>query len=254
MSLITGMVLVTFTEEREAVERLNAWCRSHEEQRGLRAQTFGRLDERAAGGLKAFGGHVWVMAGNYFPWRELVEVLPTFGWHLPDNVLLLVDHDHEDEPLVFRGDGRSAAWEPAEQPASLASRILTRDLQRDVDLQHAAQTAEQPEPAPSPEDVADRPCPRCGGPAITHYADASTPAEPFALVPSRIECRDGCGTDVRDAEPAHGGTVATQAVWVCTRCGVRQQEDNPPFCWGCGYGETVATQEPAVHAEEADRG
>lgn len=132
-----------------------------------------------------------------------------------------------------------------------AYRQLVEDPQRIrsgkvATLRQALAAAEQPEPAPSPEDVADRPCPRCGGPAITHYADASTPAEPFALVPSRIECRDGCGTDVRDAEPAHGGAVATHDVQVCARCGVRQRaDDNPEFCWGCGYGVTVATQEPA---------
>jgi hypothetical protein len=75
--------------------------------------------------------------------------------------------------------------------------------------------------------------------------------------PGRATCAlycDECGelTCEHRPEPARGGTVATHDVQVCTRCGVRQRnDDNPEFCWGCGYGVTVATQEPAVHAEEA---
>lgn len=113
MSVITDMVLVTFMEDREAVDRLNAWCQAFD---GDRGQRFAKLDEDMAGGSKWFTGQIWAMSGNYFRWYELVEALPTFGWRSPDNVLLLVDDEHGDEPLAFRGDGRRAVWEPAEQP------------------------------------------------------------------------------------------------------------------------------------------
>lgn len=102
MSVITDLLLVTSLDERDAVERVNAWCRDNDP----RQQEFLPLDTDEAGGNKVFCAHVWAMAGNYVRHEALAEVLPTFGWRHPAGVMLLIQHEHHDgEVLAFRADG-----------------------------------------------------------------------------------------------------------------------------------------------------
>jgi hypothetical protein len=121
MSVVTDMVLITRFAEHPSVERLNAWCHTNDG----RQQQFTRLDEDAAGGIKVFTSETWAMAGNHFPWSDLAAALPTFGWRWPKEVVLIVNYEHDEETHVFRGDGRRAAGEPAEQsePASDAATV-----------------------------------------------------------------------------------------------------------------------------------
>lgn len=101
MSVVVDMVLFLGAgdDEAEAVGRLNAWCAEHG-----RGQQFANLPGSAAGGFKGFASEVWAMAGNYFPWQDLVAALASFEWYDPDSVVLLVnaseyDYDHT---LIFR--------------------------------------------------------------------------------------------------------------------------------------------------------
>lgn len=99
MSHITNMVICTGgLGDREAMERLNAWCAEHDH----RQQQFGELDIDAAGGWKVFNGAVWAMAGNYFPARELADEFPKFGWRYPDDAVLIVYEPDGDGCAVYR--------------------------------------------------------------------------------------------------------------------------------------------------------
>jgi hypothetical protein len=42
------------------------------------------------------------MAGNYFPYEDLVEAFPTFGWTYPEDVVLLIDDYNGDGTEVHR--------------------------------------------------------------------------------------------------------------------------------------------------------
>ena len=77
MSVITDMILLTNEPEMsQPVRALQAWCRENAD-----GQEFRELSTEAAGGAKIFTRHVFACAGNYFPWRELIAALPTFGWN-----------------------------------------------------------------------------------------------------------------------------------------------------------------------------
>lgn len=103
MSVITDLLLVTSLDERDAVERVNAWCRDNDS----RKQEFAPVGTDEAGGNKVFCAHVWAMAGNYFRHEALAEVLPSFGWRNPAGVVLLVDYEHNDGRMqVYRADGQ----------------------------------------------------------------------------------------------------------------------------------------------------
>lgn len=97
MSVITDMVIFS-THDDDAMERVNAWCAEHDH----RQQQFVRLDTDAAGGYKVFTDDVWAMSGNYFPHEDLVDALPSFGWRYPENVVLIVDYEHDDAVRVYR--------------------------------------------------------------------------------------------------------------------------------------------------------
>lgn len=97
MSVITDLVIFS-THDEDAMDRVNAWCVEHDH----RQHQFAKLDTDAAGGGKVFTDDVWAMAGNYFPHEDLVEALPSFGWRYPQNVVLIVDHEHDDEVRVYR--------------------------------------------------------------------------------------------------------------------------------------------------------
>jgi hypothetical protein len=99
MSNITSMVLITGPGEEDAVAELNAWCREHDADCH---QEFRRLDPDAAGGMKVLTVDVWAMAGNYFPWTDLVNALGEFEWHWPEDVVLVVDHEPTNQHAVFR--------------------------------------------------------------------------------------------------------------------------------------------------------
>ena len=99
MSLITDMLIFICHEEREAMERLQAWCVEHDPDR---QQRFEKLDTDPAGGSKWFTAEVWAMAGNYFRWSELIEAFPSFGWRDPESVVLIVDHESNDHIRVIR--------------------------------------------------------------------------------------------------------------------------------------------------------
>ncbi len=99
MSSITDMVIFAGAMDDEAMARLNAWCAERDTERG---QQFRKLDVDAAGGVKVFTSDVWAMAGNYFPYEDLVEALPTFGWMYPEDIVLLVDDDNGDGTEIHR--------------------------------------------------------------------------------------------------------------------------------------------------------
>lgn len=104
MSVITGLVLVTSANERDAVERVNAWCRENDE----RENEFLPLD----GDDEVVYSRVWALSGNHFPHADLIEALPTFGWHNPRGVVLVVDYEHNDGMVqVYRPDGQRIADE-----------------------------------------------------------------------------------------------------------------------------------------------
>jgi len=103
MSSITDMVIFTEIGDEEAMARLNAWCVEHDTERH---QKFERLDAHPAGGWKVFTPQVWAMAGNYFPWWELAEALPTFGWLTPATVVLVCQYHGDGVARVFRADGQ----------------------------------------------------------------------------------------------------------------------------------------------------
>jgi hypothetical protein len=103
MSVITDLLLVTTLDERDAVERVNAWCRDSDP----RKQEFLSLGTDDAGGNKVFCAHVWAMSGNYFRHEALAEALPTFGWREPRGVVLVVDYEHNQGRVqVYRADGK----------------------------------------------------------------------------------------------------------------------------------------------------
>ncbi len=102
MSVITDLLLVTGFDESAAVARVNEWCVANDHRR----QKFARIDMDDAGGNKVCTARVFAMSPNHFPWWELVEALPTFGWRWPTGVMLLVHHEHHDEEVIaFRADG-----------------------------------------------------------------------------------------------------------------------------------------------------
>lgn len=95
MSVITDMLLLTNEEpESKPLRALHAWCEEHAE-----GQRFNRIDiGKQGGGRKVFCTRVYACAGNYFPWRELLEALPTFGWDsyaAETSCLILQNEDHE---------------------------------------------------------------------------------------------------------------------------------------------------------------
>lgn len=98
MSLMTDMVVFAAVGDGEAIARLNAWCTA----RDAGAQQFKPLDTAAAGGNKVFCSNVWAMCGNYFPVQQFVEAFPTFGWQYPEDAVLLIDHEHDDQVRVIR--------------------------------------------------------------------------------------------------------------------------------------------------------
>lgn len=76
MSVVTDMLLLSLEElDSLAVRRLNEWCKKN-----AAGQTFKQIDTKGAGGCKVFTTNVYACAGNYFPWRELLKALPSFGW------------------------------------------------------------------------------------------------------------------------------------------------------------------------------
>ncbi|WP_213002666.1 hypothetical protein [Winogradskya consettensis] len=93
MSRITDMVLYVGSDlEDEAIGRLNAWCAKNDQSR---RQQFVELDTDLAGGTKFSARQVWAMTGNFFPYEDLVEALPSFGWRHPEDVVLVVDDDED---------------------------------------------------------------------------------------------------------------------------------------------------------------
>jgi hypothetical protein len=143
MSVITDMVLITSEDaDSPAMRAFHAWCRSED---GGDGQMFERLplshgdlrDDRGwtlvpggehpqpvpvstgdgrvpyfTGGHKVFTKDIYVCAGNFFRWEELVEAFPSFGWGKgewsPDAELtvLLIQYEHSEEWRAFLGNGK----------------------------------------------------------------------------------------------------------------------------------------------------
>lgn len=100
MGRVTDMVLYVGSDlEEEGIRNLNAWCAEHDE---VRHQKFAELDKDAAGGQKFSAAQVWAMVGHFFPFDELAEALPSFGWRHPGDVLLIVDDEETDGVQVYR--------------------------------------------------------------------------------------------------------------------------------------------------------
>lgn len=174
MSVITDVLLITNFDEHDAVEMLNAWCRDHDG----RQQQFARLNEDAAGGNKVFTSEMWAMAGNHFPWRELAAALPSFGWRWPEEVVLVVNYEHDEETHVFRGDGRRAAWVPAPCPTcSGPVRETVGMVCQTCGTDYAAVVDVTPDPrlhAHEPDTPIPADCPEC---ALKRIAEQDIPSE-----------------------------------------------------------------------------
>ena len=100
MSLTCDMLLVTFEYSgltSPALEKFHAWCREHAPRQG-----FLPLDTETAGGPKVFTETVLACAGNYFPWRELLEAMPSFGW---EERTTLVVHPEQSRGYVWTCPG-----------------------------------------------------------------------------------------------------------------------------------------------------
>ena len=128
MSLITDLALLTNSRlEVQAMVRFHGWCDEHasgqrfgllpvgswdlEESRGFKLAAGGahprtpEMMERFDGGAKDFGKDVWACGGNYFPWADLLEALPSFGWKLPRMTVLLAKPESADHWVGILADG-----------------------------------------------------------------------------------------------------------------------------------------------------
>lgn len=107
MSNVSSMLLMVCALERTAIEQLNEWCRERDTER---QQVFEKIDMDECGGWKSFQQDVYACAGNHFPWRDLVESLPSFDWEFPENVVFALETDSELESYVYVvGDLRGCA-------------------------------------------------------------------------------------------------------------------------------------------------
>jgi hypothetical protein len=97
MSVVTDIVIITSKDESESIGYLNEWCLEHDTER---KQQFVKLNTDAAGGTKFFACHIWAMAGNYFPYKDLINVFHLFRWDEPISVVLIINHEDENFPLV----------------------------------------------------------------------------------------------------------------------------------------------------------
>jgi hypothetical protein len=75
MSLTCEMLLLTNCDANDPpMLKLRAWCEAH-----AGGQQFEPIKMDSAGGRRFYSDGVWACCGNYFPWKELVEVFPLFG-------------------------------------------------------------------------------------------------------------------------------------------------------------------------------
>ncbi len=117
MSHITDMLLLTNEEPKsKPILALNDWCKRH-----ASGQLFLKLeiDKPASkprrglrsGGHKVFTTEVYVCAGNFFPWRELIKTLPLFGWdeYSAETTALIVQDEAVERWIAVHADGRLVA-------------------------------------------------------------------------------------------------------------------------------------------------
>lgn len=100
MGSISNGILITSAWEQAAVDRLNAWCRAEDPDRG---QVFMPVDMGAAGGTKYVTATVHAMGGNYFRMEAITGgVLRSFNWAFPEGVVLIVGSGNHEALSVVR--------------------------------------------------------------------------------------------------------------------------------------------------------
>lgn len=103
MSVITEMVIYLDESEDEAMANLNDWCRENDTVRHQEFRFISGIPDEA-GGSKYFTGEIWAMAGNHFPYKELIDAFPGFDWRQPEKTILIVNHENEDSLRLIAGD------------------------------------------------------------------------------------------------------------------------------------------------------
>lgn len=115
MSAITDMLLLTSidsadvdTDPNAPILAMNTWCRKHADGQEFKQITIAR---DATGGSKVFTTDVYACAGNYFPWEELIEALPSFGWddYSAETTVLIVKNQDVERWIGVHADGRLIA-------------------------------------------------------------------------------------------------------------------------------------------------
>lgn len=103
-SIVDMVILCPGTGAEDGLAALKAWCIEHAETGDFfkEAPVHGH-----AGGRKVFCTRVFALAGNYFPWRELLDAFPTFPWgsYVAETTMLAVLHENEDAWTVVSGSG-----------------------------------------------------------------------------------------------------------------------------------------------------
>jgi hypothetical protein len=136
MRHITDMLLLTNEEPNDPpIVALNEWC-----QKKADGQLFLNIEidrgqdpprGRASGGSKVFTTRVYACAGNFFPWGELIDALPSFGWdsYSAEVTVLIVQNESVERWIAVHADGgrvgrnRKEAWACGPQPP-VGSRVI----------------------------------------------------------------------------------------------------------------------------------
>jgi len=119
MSHITDMLLLTNEEPNsKPILALNAWC-------GKRAagQMFKLISEKQtekAGGGKVFTTKIYACAGNFFPWDDLIDALPKFGWtsYAAETTALVLQDEDVERWIAVHADGRRLGRDGPRGPSS----------------------------------------------------------------------------------------------------------------------------------------
>jgi hypothetical protein len=104
MSVITDMLVLTNAEPNsKPIVALNAWCKEHAD-----GEVFQLIHADKAGGGKVFTRRIYACAASHFPWRELVEAFPTFGWgpYVKEISALVLENENVERWIGIHADGR----------------------------------------------------------------------------------------------------------------------------------------------------
>jgi hypothetical protein len=92
MSVITEIMIVTFNESDETIEKMNAFSWNG------RSLWLTKMDTSKAGGTKTWCSDIWYGACNYLVMDDLINYLKyNVEWYNPECVLLIWEHEDRDE-------------------------------------------------------------------------------------------------------------------------------------------------------------